>query len=338
MEVNMRLFTVVFFIITITALGGCRSLEGRSGKPATANNSVSDLSGEVYGRGQQGQGQQGRQEYRAATVPAAQSAPAAPKPENISVATAQSQSQVIERKIIRNADLTIELDAPEEAQRRITSIAEKHGGFVVNSESKLNDGNLQTAPKTSVVVVARVPAAKFAETIEEIQQIGGRVIYRKDAGQDVTEEFIDLEARIRAKRALESQFLEIMKRAQKVSEALEVQSQISEVRSEIERMEGRRRFLENQAALSTITVKLQTPMPIVAATTGGFWHSIKLALGDGLDTAAEIVLGLIRFVIVMIPIVLLIVLPGWLIIRWLRRRLPWPKPSGPIIVTDQAGD
>jgi hypothetical protein len=119
---------------------------------------------------------------------------------------------------------------------------------------------------------------------------------------------------------------------------LEVQTQISEVRAEIERMEGRRRFLENQAALSTIIVKLQTPMPIVAATTGGFWHSIKLALGDGLDTAAGIVLGLIRFVIVMTPVVLLIVLPGWLIVRWLRRRIVWPKPAAPIGVTDQTGD
>jgi chromosome segregation ATPase len=75
----------------------------------------------------------------------------------------------------------------------------------------------------------------------------------------VTEEYIDLEARLRTQKALEAQFLEIMKQAHKISDALEVQRQIAEVRADIERIEGRRRFLENQSALSTITLMLQTP-------------------------------------------------------------------------------
>jgi hypothetical protein len=65
----------------------------------------------------------------------------------------------------------------------------------------------------------------------------------KTTGQDVTEEYIDLEARLRSKKALEAQFLEIMKQAHKISDALEVQSQIADVRADIERIEGRRRFL-----------------------------------------------------------------------------------------------
>lgn len=324
----MRQTTILFLIATITALSGCSrrfgeahpSVSGPLGMAQPAQERPRQQ-GQVFGRGGQLAGEPAQDVTKAESKE--------------SLASAQAQMQAVERKIIRNADLTIELDAPEEAQRRITSIAENHGGFVVNSESRQNDGNLQSAPKTLVTVIARVPAAKFAEAVEEIQKTGDRVIYRKDTGQDVTEEFIDLEARTRAKRALESQFLEIMKRAQKVSEALEVQTQLSEVRAEIEKMEGRRRFLENQASLSTITVRLQTPTPIVAATTGGFWHSIKLAFGDGLDTAAEIVLGIIWFVIVMIPVVLLILLPVWLIVRWLRRRVVWPKRPAPISAADQ---
>ena len=87
-----------------------------------------------------------------------------------------------------------------------------------------------------------------------------------------------------------AQFLEIMKQAERFRSALEVQSQLADVRTEIERLEGRRRFLENQAALSTITTTLQMPAPIVAATTTGFGHSIKQAFGDAVDTAASIVL------------------------------------------------
>src|SRR6185295_6582072 len=101
----------------------------------------------------------------------------------------------------------------------------------------------------------------------------------KVSGQDVSEEYLDLEARIRSKKALETQFLEIMKQARKVSDALEVQGELADVRTEIERFEGRRRFLENQSTLSTITATLQMPAPLVVATTTGFSHSIKEAFG-----------------------------------------------------------
>ena len=313
----MRQMTILFLLATFAVFSGC----GRSGlndaarmqsQPAPTTAPMVAKEATVFGRGAaSGSAEQAGQRQAADPLSVANSI--------------QASAQAIERKIIRNAELTMELDTPEETQRRIASIAEKHGGFVVNSESRQNDRNLQSAPRTSINVIARVPAAKFDETIQEIQQLGGNVSHRKITGQDVTEEFIDLEARTRAKRALETQFLEIMKRAQKVSDALEVQSQLAEVRGEIERLEGRRRFLENQAALSTINITLQTPTPIVAATTGGFWHSIKLAFGDGLDTAADIVLGLVRFVIVMIPVVVLILLPLWLLVRWLRRRVDWPR-------------
>jgi hypothetical protein len=248
----------------------------------------------------------------------------------------QAVAQTVERKIIRNAEITIEVDAPDEGQRKIASIAEKHGGFVVISESSQSDTKSQSSAASVVNVVIRVPAQNFNAAVEEIRGAvapGGRILHEKKSGQDVTEEYIDLEARLRAKRALEAQFLEIMKQAHKVSDALEVQTQLTQVRTEIEQIEGRRRFLENQSALSTITVTLRTPAPVVAATTRGFLYDLKSAFGDGVDTAAEIVLGVIRFVILMIPIALLILLPCWFAFKWLRRRIPWPSrapaASGP---------
>jgi hypothetical protein len=235
-------------------------------------------------------------------------------------AAVQAASLAADRKIIRNAELTIETDTPTDNLRKITSIAEGQGGFVVTSEFKQNDGGPQTKPTQTVTVVARVPSSQFSEALAQIRAVGGRVIQEKVSGQDVSEEYLDLEARIRSKKALETQFLEIMKQAKKVSDALEVQSQLADVRTEIERLEGRRRFLENQSALSTITATLQMPAPLVAATTTGFGYSIKQAFGDAVDTAASIILFLIQAVIVLIPVALLVVLPVWLVWRVLRRR------------------
>lgn len=236
----------------------------------------------------------------------------------------KAQSPVVptDRKIIRNGELTIELDNPDSAQRRITTIAESLGGFVVTSESQQTESHGQQS-RLSVTVIVRVPSEKFAAAIDQIRGLGAgaHILHEKISGQDVTEEYIDLEARIRTKKALEAQFMEIMKRAQKISDALEVQSQLAEVRGEIERLEGRRRFLENQSSLSTITIHLQTPAPLVATTTPGFWHNIREAFGDGLTTATEIILGFIRLAFVLVPVLLLIVLPAWLVWRLALRRM-----------------
>ena len=228
-------------------------------------------------------------------------------------------AEAMDRKIIRDADLTLEVGAPAaEVQRKITSIAESLGGFVVTSESKQRQiGDAKQELEVNLVI--RVPATQFGPALEQIRSTGSRVIQEKITGQDVTEEFIDLEARIKTQKALESQFLEIMKQAHKVEDALEVQRQIAEVRTEIEKLEGRKRFLENRASLSTITVNLQSPTAI-AVNTSGFGRNIREAVADSVDVASAIVLFLIRFVIVMIPIFILVILPGWFIARFVLRR------------------
>jgi hypothetical protein len=228
-------------------------------------------------------------------------------------------SQAVERKIIRNANLTLEVTSPPETQRKISSIAESHQGFVVTSEATQRTIDDASKPAITVNLVVRVPAAQFNQTMEEIRGVSARIIQEKTTGQDVTEEFMDLEARIKNQKALEGQFLEIMKRAGKVEEALNVQRELAEVRTEIEKLEGRRRFLANQASLSTITMILQSPTQIVNAA--GFWYSIRSAFADGVDAAAAIILFLIRAVIVLLPIVILIFLPIALIARFIIKRL-----------------
>ena len=231
---------------------------------------------------------------------------------------ANAASQAIARKIIRNGNVTLEVSSPAESQQRIFSIAESKSGFVVTSEMSQQNSDDKSKPAQSVNLIVRVPALQFDQAMNEIRGIATRVVQEKRTGQDVTEEFIDLEARIKNQRALEAQFLEIMKRAGKVEEALDVQRQLAEVRTEIEKIEGRKRFLENQATLSTINVTLQTATQIVNAT--GFWYSVRTAFSDGVDAAAAIILFVIRVVIALIPILVLFVLPAALVARLVVRR------------------
>jgi hypothetical protein len=230
----------------------------------------------------------------------------------------QQPTAPTERKIIRNANLSIETDNPTESQRRVSAIAEAKGGFVVTTDAKQQNAEGQLKPVSVVTVTVRVPAAQFAAVLDEIRGTGARVSQEKITGQDVTEEFIDIEARIRTQKALEAQFMEIMKQARTVSDALEVQRQISVVRTEIERHEGRRRFLENQSSLSTITVTFQPPTQIVS--TAGFFYSVKRAFGEGLDAAATITLFFVQAIVTLLPILLFIFLPIGLLLRYILRR------------------
>jgi hypothetical protein len=229
----------------------------------------------------------------------------------------QTGPVVVERKIIRNADLQLEANAPEEAQAKITQIAESKGGFVVESTQSSSDA--KATKRDTVTMSVRVPSAKFDEALGEIRQAASRMIVESVKGQDVTEEFIDIEARLKTQKALEEQFLEIMKRSSSVADALNVQTEIARVRGEIEKIEGRKRFLESQASLSTIKIKLQTPTAF-SANAPGFFNRLGEALGNGFDAALSFILVFVTALIALLPFLLLIVLPIYLVIRYLLRK------------------
>jgi hypothetical protein len=143
-------------------------------------------------------------------------------------------------------------------------------------------------------------------------------------GQDVTEEFIDIDAQVKAKKALEQQFMEIMKRANSVDDALDVQRQKADVRGEIERIEGRRRFLENQSAMSTIKLRLQTAK-VFAAASSGFGGRLSDSFSAGADVALSFVLGLITFLVASLPFAIFIGLPVFVLFRYVLKRQARPR-------------
>lgn len=230
----------------------------------------------------------------------------------------QAQPVPAERKIIRDATLTLEVEEPTKAAERVTSIAESRGGFVVSSESRQVSGGRKGKSYEVFTVQFRVPAAQFDAALKDVRATAGEVTSEKVSGKDVTEEYIDLEARQRTQRALEAQLLDIMKTAHTVSDAMSVQRELATVRGDIERIEGRKRFLESQSSLSTINVTLQPPAPLIGTT--GFFHSIAEAFGKGVDIAAGITLFLITALLALLPVFILFAL-AYFILRWIFRRV-----------------
>ncbi len=127
--------------------------------------------------------------------------------------------------------------------------------------------------------------------------------------------------------------MEIMKRANTVGDALHVQSQLADVRGEIERIEGRKRFLENQSSMSTIKIRLQTARVFASATSAGLGGRLSDSFTAGADVATNFVLGLVTVFVALLPIGLIVGLPAFLFFRYV-----WKRQSGPRSVVEIAED
>src|SRR4029077_7132154 len=112
----------------------------------------------------------------------------------------QSVAEAMDRKIIKDAELTLEVSSPTDAQRTVESIAESQGGFVVTSEAKQRQSGDPAQRLVDITLVIRVPAARFGATVDQIRNVSNNVLDAKKTGQDVTEEFIDIEARIKTQK------------------------------------------------------------------------------------------------------------------------------------------
>ena len=301
----MRLITTFLLAATLCALSGCSTAEKNS-SPAGVAGTGGDTSTPASAPSKSAQDNEGLLNGQMKDVSLTDTR------------TDQQNAGATERRIIRNAEMALETDSPQDGQRKVAAIVEARGGYVVSSDARQQQTDQESKPQMVVTVVARVPVAQFVAAVDEIRGIGSRVTLEKTTGKDVTEEYMDMEARIRAKQALEAQFLEIMKQARTVTDALEVQRQLSEVRSEIEQLEGRRRLLENQSSLSTITVTFQPSQPLV--NTSGFFYRVKRAFGSGVDIAASITLFLIQLIVALLPVLVLVFLPILLLLRYLLRR------------------
>lgn len=321
-------YLAVFVLIFFTACGSLSSSKS-SNAPASGNqtstaNTALPVQSERSTSSSEKGGGGGGGSRTMATSPAAELSLS-----NMSVP--QTDTAPTDRKIVRNAELNLESASPEDTQHKITAIAESKGGFVVESQQSMSDAKVAT--RDIVTMSVRVPASKFTEALDEIRKTSGRVIAETVKGEDVTEEFVDIEARLKAKKALEQQFVEIMKRATKVEDALNVQNELGNVRSEIERIEGRKRFLENQASLSTIKIRLQTPA-VFASSSTGFFTRLGESLSTGIDFALNFILGLVTLLIAILPFALFIVLPLYLIIRYVIKKRGQPEPA-PSIAQDE---
>lgn len=182
-------------------------------------------------------------------------APAAPRPPAGGDEAASSAGRTLDtaqRQVISTASLSLEVKAVEAAVSQVRAIAEGLGGFV----ERLSGSSGKNQDQATVTI--RVPQDQFFTAVERLEALG-KVQNRNMGTDDVTERFIDLEARLKSLLRQEQSLLSLLQKAQTVSDVLTIERELSRVRSEIERLQGQLNFLKRRVDLATITVSLLSP-------------------------------------------------------------------------------
>lgn len=238
--------------------------------------------------------------------------PPSPSPGEGSVAT---EVDPADRLIIKNGFLSLLVENVDEAVNHVQQFAVAQKGFVVSSD-------LDRSGRTPyATVMIRIPSDVFDSGITDLKGIG-EVRYESVTGQDVTEEFVDLGAQLENYKATEAQFLEIMKRATDISDVLAVQRELTNVRYQIERIEGRRTYLTESAAFSLLTISLSAdPEDLPILDESDAWKPlavVKDAIRDLRHVAISIANVVIRLTIY-IPVWIVLGLLVWGVNRGVQR-------------------
>lgn len=190
------------------------------------------------------------------------------------------------QKIIKTARLAFETKDVEATHKKILQLASQYKGLVQSDNSGKDYNRIYKN------LIVRVPTENFQQFIDGISE-GVAYFDQKDISrQDVSEEFVDLEARLKAKRTLEERYLELLKKANNVKEMLEIERELSNIREEIEAKQGRLQYLQNQVSMSTVNIEFYKTTAETGITQS-YGQKMKNALQGGWNGISVFFLGVL---------------------------------------------
>jgi len=236
------------------------------------------------------------------------------------------------KMIVYNAEMSLVVKDSDVAQADITRMIEGVGGYVSNSSSYTYSGGLRR-----ITLTLRLPADKFNDAMQALRDMAMEVTQETIGTQDVTQEYVDLESRLRALEAKADRLEQLMEEAEDTEAVLAVYEQLSQTQIEIEQTKGRMQYLERSAAMATITVSL-TPDALSQPIEIAGWRPagiVKSAFEALIKVFQWLIGALIWIIILIIPVslfiggVLYLFGRGLRLIFGRRKRTPRTPPAPP---------
>ena len=219
--------------------------------------------------------------------------------------------------VIHQAQLQLKVKNLEKTQMKIERKANEYGGYIVESNVYREDEE-----RVEGTITVRIPEARFQDFLVVTEGQASEVVGRNVTGQDVTEQYVDLKARLKSKRAVEEGLLAFMQDAKKTEDLLKISSDLAAVQEEIEQLTGQMKYLENQTSYSTVTITLSQERIVVPGIDNAkldTWERTKKQLATSANLLLKAGSGIIVFIIGNLPI--LIVLGGaGAVVHWAMKR------------------
>lgn len=208
--------------------------------------------------------------------------------------------QNIEQKIIKQGDLRFETNDLQATYTQIQNAVKSHNAIIQNdTEGK----NYESVFRKLII---RVPSKNFDLFLKDISKGVAYFDNKEISSQDVTAEYIDIDARLKAKKVLENRYLELLKKANKVTEMLDIEKQLSAIREEIEAKEGQLNYMQNQVSFSTVTIEFYKSIAEESGVTTSYGMKIWTAIKSGFNSLSSFFINLLSiwpFIIMLVTAV-----------------------------------
>lgn len=242
-----RGFLCILLLALAVIFGGCSSSGDRSASQAASESAKSiDSSGSSNSLQEMKVDATNSESLKAEEPAGGQSSSKA----STSGFTGQEGKAEAGKKLIYKADLTMQVKDYKKAQTDIRSTLGQAGGYIVQFSETQNEDQLEGN------LVMKIPAAGFTSFIDAIGRIKHESLTQNIEGQDVTEEYVDLESRLKAKQIMEERYTTFMKKATKTDELVAFANELGQIQEEIEQAKGRMRYIDNNVSYSTVSLQL----------------------------------------------------------------------------------
>ena len=334
MKSRFVLFTL-FVLVSMLVLAACGAAPAATEAPAIGEapplNFVDDSSSAGQAVSKSGEGIAAPQPADAAALPAPTLMPA------FEISNQSGENIIVQdtnRKIIKNADVRLQVKDTNVAVNRATQIISDLGGYIISSRIWYQDyfGNNLMYASISI----GIPVDEFEHALTRLRELAVKVLDETASGEDVTDQYVDLQSQLTNLEATRARIQEFLQDAKTVDEALRINQELSNIESQIEQIKGRMNFISDRSAFSTITINFEPEFPILTATPTTTPRPTSTPIpwkpGDTFNDAKNTVTvayqGIANFLIWLLVVILPILLPPALII-WVLWKMLNRKPNKP---------
>ncbi len=308
---------LVLFVLALVLAAGCQGLTGGGGGGGTSTLPAPGTGGEMKGTPQ-----------APSDSARSRSAVTAEQPSTSAVKTPPM--------VIRDKTLTMEVKSVRKTLATLSSMTGKYGASITNTSISSQDGGpivpeepqrrkpaTDTGPLSGTIVI-KIPAARFDAFAAEARKLG-KIQAESESAQDVTQQAVDMRARLKNLRAEEAAFIRFFKAATTVRELISIESQLARVRGEIESLQAQLDLLESRVALATLTLQLSEPADIVSP--GGIDWGVGAAFTQAIRNFVGVINFLIQMTGALLPLLIIGALGVWLV-RWFLGRFVFKTNEG----------